>query len=229
MSGKTFGGRMVCVSLFLLTLCSCFHPPYNNFRPDQRRLRQTSFGVAFGAGMGAMVGTVAGSTVAGAAVGGAVGALHALYKNSRRAMIAELQNQDIHLIEYGDTATLVLPTDHYFVFNSPRINDICYPGLVTLVNFLKYYDCTTIYVAAFSDNVGSRYHKKTLTQARAEAMLTFLWANGIKAQRLHAEGYGDKYDVGDNKLIRGSAYNRRIEIQLVKAPIVPMQASYSMK
>jgi flagellar motor protein MotB len=44
-------------------------------------------------------------------------------------------------------------------------------------------------------------------------MLTFLWANDIQARRLKAEGYGDRFDIGDNKLIRGSAYNRRIEIQ----------------
>ena len=52
-----------------------------------------------------------------------------------------------------------------------------------------------------------------LSQARAETMLTFLWANDIHAQRLRAEGYADQHDVGDNHLIHGSAYNRRIEIQ----------------
>jgi flagellar motor protein MotB len=52
-----------------------------------------------------------------------------------------------------------------------------------------------------------------LSQAQAETILTFLWANNIPAMLLKAEGYGDKNAVSDNTLIHGSAQNRRIEIQ----------------
>ena len=220
MSVSTFAGRMICLLLSLLTISGCFHPPFNNFREDKRTLRQVAFGTAVGAGTGAVIGMVAGSTGMGAAIGGATGAIIAWHHNQRKAIIAQLKMQDIQLVEYGDTTTLIIPTDHFFVFDTPRLNDICYPGLNNIIRLLKYYPCTTIYVAGFTDNVGSRYHKKMLSQARAEAILTFLWANNIQAQRMHAEGYEDKFDIGDNKLIHGSAYNRRIEIQIVKAPAV---------
>ena len=52
-----------------------------------------------------------------------------------------------------------------------------------------------------------------MTQAQADTMLTYLWANNIAAKRLKAEGYSDKNPVGDNALIHGSAYNRRVEIE----------------
>jgi outer membrane protein OmpA-like peptidoglycan-associated protein len=221
------------VALFLLlalTLsgCSRFHPPYNNFKDDHRPLKRTTTAAAAGAGTGAIIGSLAGNTAAGAIIGGAAGTALSVYRNSQKTLIKRLENEDIQYIAYGDTRTLVIPTDRYFLFNSPHLNDICYAGLNNIVRLLKQYPNTPIYVAAFTDDVGSRYHKRMLTQARAETMLTFLWANDIAAQRLHAEGYGDKHDVGDNHWIRGSAYNRRIEIQWVdnKAPTCCKQVPY---
>ena len=115
--------------------------------------------------------------------------------------------------------------DHYFEFNSPLLNDLCYEGLNNIVKLLNLYPCSDIYVAAFTDNVGSRAHKKRLTDAQAETMLTFLWANDIRAKRLKGEGFGDRHPIGDNQLVHGSAFNRRIEIQWVDAPTPPKQAA----
>src|SRR5690606_21684351 len=66
---------------------------------------------------------------------------------------------------------------------------------------------------AFTDKVGSKHHHDKLTQARAETMLTYLWANGFRSTSLSAEGYGHYYPVANNKLIHGAAQNRRMEIQ----------------
>jgi|GEM_PF-858681 len=216
---KCSAGRVICLSLCFLTLNGCFHPPYNNFSEDQRDVRQVAFGTAFGAGAGAIIGFVAGSAGTGAVIGGVAGSIIALQNNTQNAIIKELQKQDMQFIQYGDTMTLLVPTDRYYIFNSARLNDICYPGLINIIKLLKFYPKSTIYVAGFTDNVGSKHHKKMLSQARAEAMLTFLWANNIQAQRLHAEGYADKHAIGNNDLIRGSAYNRRVEIQWVNAPV----------
>jgi outer membrane protein OmpA-like peptidoglycan-associated protein len=209
---KTTG--YLALTIFTLILCSCFHPPYNNFQPDHRTLRSVTTNAGIGAGAGALIGSVAaGNTAAGAVIGGATGAAIGLYKHNHQSLLKELQAQNIMYIQYGDTMTLVIPTDRYFLFNSSELNDVCYPGLNNIAKFLQDYPQSTVYVAGFTDNVGSRHHKKRLSQAQAETMLTFLWANGIKAQLLHAEGYADQHDVGDNKWIHGSAYNRRIEIQ----------------
>ena len=219
MSLKTSLRIPVCIGLLALNLSGCFHPPYNNFHNDNRTLRRTAIATGVGAGAGAVIGTVAGGAVIGTAIGGAAGAAFGLYNSSQYALIKEIRNQDMQYITYGDTMTLLVPSDRYFQFNSPRLNTICYPGLNNIVRLLKYYPNTPVYVAAFTDDVGTRYHKKTLSQAQAETMLTFLWANDIPAQLLHAEGYGDQHDIGDNHLIHGSAYNRRIEIQWFNGPM----------
>lgn len=208
--------KIIIITLLSFALSGCFHPPFNNFQKDRRALRQAAIFGGIGAGAGAVVGSVVGGTAAGALIGGAAGASVGLLKNTKHALLRALKREDMELIEYGDTLTLLIPTDRYFVFNSPHLNDICYPGLNNIVRLLRYYPNTPIYVAAFTDDVGSHHHKKKLTQARAEAMITFLWANGIQAQRLHPEGYADLHDIGDNKLIHGSAYNRRIELQWLK-------------
>ena len=225
MSVKTWAGLPACVSLLALTLSGCFHPPYNNFQDDHRTLRRVAVSAGMGAGTGAIIGAVTGSPAVGAAIGGAAGGAIGLYRSNHSSLLKEIQQQDMQYFAYGDTMTLVIPTDRYFLFNSPHLNDICYPGLNNIIRLLQYYPNTPVYVAAFTDNVGARYHKKMLSQAQAETMLTFLWANNIPAQLLHAEGYGDKHDVGDNHLIRGSAYNRRIEIQWLNTPTPPVQST----
>lgn len=205
--------RLAFISLLFFALSGCFHPPFNNFRPYNRIYGPTATGAAIGT---AAVATVSGPILAGTGIGAGVGAGIGLYKNSKLSLIKDLPKFDIQFIAYGDTVTLIVPTDRYFRFNSARLNEVCYTGLANLVKVIKFYPrCCPIYVAAFTDNVGSRYHKRRLTQARAETMLAFLWAHDIPAQRLFAEGYGDKHPVGDNKLIHGSAHNRRVEIQIL--------------
>jgi len=131
----------------------------------------------------------------------------------RAALIKKLNREGIQFVKYGDQNTLVIPTDRFYIFNSPHLNDICYPGLNDSVALIKTHHYGKIYVAGFTDNVGTEEQKDKLSTARAETMLTFLWANNIPAEKLLAEGYGKEHSIGDNHYIHSSAYNRRIEIQ----------------
>lgn len=186
------GTRVAIVGFIFLLLNSCYKPPYNHFQSPSDSVGPIR---------------AIGETLNNARL--------SLYKDNRRPLLEDLKASQIQYIKYGDTITLILPTDIYFLFNSARLNQVCYPGLACLVKVVKSFPKCPIYVAGFTDNVGSRTHKKKLTQARAEAMVTFLWGHGIASRRLHPEGYGDEYSVSNNKLIHGSAQNRRIEIQIL--------------
>lgn len=218
MPAKIYTKRMACISLFTLTLSGCFRPPYNDFQAPLPMNR-----TAVGGGVGAVTGSIVGNTAVGLVIGSAAGSAVAAYHSN--VLIRDLRKADIEFVQHGDTMVLIIPTDHYFVFNTPKLNDLCFKGLNDIIRLLKYYPCATIYVAGFTDDVGPRRNKKRMSQAQAEAMLTFLWANDIRSARLNAEGYGDEYSVGDNKLIRGSALNRRIEIQWVVTPPASVAAS----
>ena len=144
-----------------------------------------------------------------------------VYKISKRAVLNNLLKEDIQFIAYGDTYTLVVPTDHYYLFESAKFDERCYLGLNDIARLLSYYPKCRVTVAAFTDDVGTNLRKLKLSQARAETMLGFLWAHGIPAEKLTAQGYGDRFSIGDNQWIRGSAYNRRIEIQWSLLPNQP--------
>jgi outer membrane protein OmpA-like peptidoglycan-associated protein len=203
----------VSTGLWFSLLVGCTHPPYDNFKPDKTMARTATSGAAAGAVVGVITGGTLSSTLIGGAIGGGVGTVRAVYKNSKPVIVKQLKKQSIQFVEYGDTMTLIIPTDKYFMFMSPRLNELCYPGLLNVVKLLKLYPKSPIYVAGFTDNVGSSEHKKRLSQTQAETMMTYLWANGVSSVQLKAEGYGDKNPIGDNKVVHGSAYNRRIEIQ----------------
>lgn len=203
---------IITLGVLVSLLSACFKPPYNNFKSDQVITRRAIAGTTAGAITGGIAAGTTGAIVGGAA-GGTVGVIIGLQKDSRKNLIKELKKQDIQYVQYGDTMTLVVPTDKYYMFNSPRLNEQRSSGLINIVKLLQYYPKSPIYVAAFTDNVGSSYHKRELSQSQAETMMTFLWANNIAAKRLKAEGYSDKNDISDNHLIHGSAQNRRIEIQ----------------
>lgn len=212
MSLRLKGAYFILFGL-VINLSGCFKPPYNEFQEDKRKMQSVAETTLAGVVVGGAAGAVAGNVATGAVLGGVAGATIGFQKTTRRHLIKELSKQNIEYIHYGDTITLLVPTDKYFEFNDPHLNEICYPGLVNIVKLIKYYDTCPIYVAAFSDNIGTKEHKRNLTQARAETMVAFLWANNIDATRLKGEGYADKFPIGDNHLIRGSAYNRRLEIQ----------------
>ncbi|MGQ3892083.1 C-OmpA-like family protein CmpA [Legionella sp. CNM-4043-24] len=222
MTSRRFAKHLAGVSLLSLILSGCFHPPFNNFKPYNRAPKDA----VIGAGVGTVIGAAAGTPLIGTGVGAVAFTARGLYKDSRANVLRELKRATIQYVNYGDTHTLIVPTDRFYVFNSSRLNEACYPGLVLIAKLLRFYPNSTIYVAGFTDNIGTRYHKNKLSQARAETMLTFLWANGIQAQRLSAEGYGDKHDVSDNSIVHGSAQNRRIEIQWFNNPAP--QASRAM-
>lgn len=205
--------RIYILGIVVSLLCSCVHPPNNNFRPDSRLARNAVAGAATGSVVGLVASGTLTGTLAGGAIGGTIGTLRAIYKDGKPALVKQLSKQSIQFVEYGDTMTLLVPTDKYFLFMSPRLNELCYPGLLNIVKLLKLYPESPIYVAAFTDNVGSTRHKRLLSQAHAETMMSYLWAHGISSVQLKAEGYGDKHTIGDNHVIHGSAYNRRVEIQ----------------
>lgn len=184
--------RLLLLTLFTGALSSCmeYHPPFNNFEPegklhldDANDCEKPTFHSR------AERNTIARST------------------------IRQLGGDAIQFVQQGERMTLIVPTDRYYLFNSPDFDDTKFKGLNNIAKLLKLFPCSNMIVAGFSDNVGKRVLQDRLSKARAETMLTFLWAKGIPAQRLTAEGFGERFSVGNNRIIHGSAYNRRIEIQ----------------
>lgn len=135
------------------------------------------------------------------------------YLKSSKEIVKHVQNGDIQVVNEGHRITLILPTDKYFIFDSYKLNDLKFKQLNDITTLIKCFPNSTFYVAGFTDDVGNYEHKRNLSQKRAQAIVTYLWSQGVSERRIEAEGYGDKYAIGNNNLIHGSALNRRVEIQ----------------
>jgi OmpA-OmpF porin, OOP family len=71
-------------------------------------------------------------------------------------------------------------------------------------------------IEGHTDNVGQPGSNKTLSQARASAVLTAVVAAGTDAKRLKALGQGQDVPIADNRTEEGRAKNRRVELVKLK-------------
>jgi OmpA-OmpF porin, OOP family len=67
-------------------------------------------------------------------------------------------------------------------------------------------------VEGHTDNVGQASDNKRLSEARAQAVMKAIIAQGIDAKRLQAAGRGSEMPIADNRLDEGRAKNRRVEL-----------------
>lgn len=67
-------------------------------------------------------------------------------------------------------------------------------------------------IEGHTDNVGAAAHNKTLSLARAQAVVKAITAQGIDATRLNALGLGAERPLQDNANEAGRAKNRRVEL-----------------
>jgi outer membrane protein OmpA-like peptidoglycan-associated protein/tetratricopeptide (TPR) repeat protein len=71
-----------------------------------------------------------------------------------------------------------------------------------------------IEISGHTDNTGSASLNETLSQQRAEAVVSFLKSKGIAADRMTAKGYGASKPVAENKTEDGRQQNRRTEFEI---------------
>ncbi len=67
-------------------------------------------------------------------------------------------------------------------------------------------------IEGHTDNIGAPESNKTLSDARAKAVLDAMVSKGIAKTRLSSVGWGQERPVADNRTEEGRAKNRRVEI-----------------
>lgn len=86
--------------------------------------------------------------------------------------------------------------------------------LERLVKLLKEVPGLKIEISGHTDNTGSASVNETLSQQRAEAVVTYLTNKGIAASRMTARGYGSAKPVASNNTEDGRQQNRRTEFEI---------------
>ena len=80
-----------------------------------------------------------------------------------------------------------------------------------------------VVVEGHTDSAGSDAANQVLSQARADAVRSYLVGQGVPAERVSAIGQGESKPIASNATTTGRATNRRVEIVLSPLPL-PMSA-----
>jgi outer membrane protein OmpA-like peptidoglycan-associated protein len=98
-----------------------------------------------------------------------------------------------------------------FESGSATIDPESNPRMDRVVEYMTHRPHVRVRIAGHTDNVGDARRNQALSEARAEAVRSYLVAHGIDASRVEAIGYGDAQPVASNDTDEGRARNRRIE------------------
>jgi len=99
-----------------------------------------------------------------------------------------------------------------FDFDSAAIRPESRALLDELFSGLNTATVSGITVIGHTSGEGSDAYNEQLSQRRAEAITTALVARGIDAERISAQGRGEKQPIADNATGAGRSLNRRVEI-----------------
>lgn len=126
---------------------------------------------------------------------------------------AELQRQiDALNAKVTDRGLVLTLGDVLFASGTANLNSGGDNHLAKLAGFLNKYPERTTMIEGHTDSVGSDAYNQGLSQRRADAVKSYLVAQGIDASRLTASGKGEGSPVGDNGSTTGRQQNRRVEV-----------------
>jgi outer membrane protein OmpA-like peptidoglycan-associated protein len=112
-------------------------------------------------------------------------------------------DRDCHVALYGI----------HFDFNKATLRPDSDPVLQKVLALLNARPDLKLEVQGHTDNVGGDDYNRKLSEARANAVVDWLRAKGIAANRLSAHGYGLSVPIADNGSDEGRAKNRRVELK----------------
>lgn len=101
-----------------------------------------------------------------------------------------------------------------FESGSAKINSELVALLDRLVEIALRCPSAKINIEGHTDSDGDADANQALSQARAEAVATFLVEAGLPSNRVEAAGFGSTRPIASNDTPQGKASNRRIEFHL---------------
>ncbi|PKG53411.1 MULTISPECIES: OmpA family protein [Olleya] len=184
-------------------------------------------GAVIGAAGGAVVGGILGNNIGsggkgteGAIIGGVLGGVAGVLLGNKMDKQAQKIEQEIPgaTVERIDDAILITFDENsgvYFETGEKYLNTASKQNLDKLVNVLREYPDTDIFVEGHTDDVGSAASNFTLSKFRAQSVTSYLhYDKGIDVNRISTNWFGETQPVFDNTTAYGRAKNRRVNITI---------------
>ena len=181
---------------------------------DDKRTQGAIAGTLAGAAIGAAVdGHKRGRGAAiGAAVGGLTGAGVGYYLERQAQEIDAIPDANVEIQQ--DQLLVAFPSDVLFDVDSRSLSPGAFTRLNQLAETLKRHPQSQLVVKGHTDGTGSETHNLRLSEDRANAVKTYLIAQGVTAQRITALGFGESMPLATNQTEAGRQQNRRVEIEI---------------
>ena len=102
----------------------------------------------------------------------------------------------------------------FFETGKANIKAESFPKLDEIVSIINEYPDYNLRIGGHTDNVGTDASNLTLSQARMDAVKSYLVSKNVSDSRLEAQGFGESKPLASNKTAVGRAKNRRVEMEL---------------
>lgn len=122
--------------------------------------------------------------------------------------------KDIQLKKIAVGNKIVL-NNIFFEYNKGTLSEASFHELDNLVTLLKQAGTLKIEISGHTDGKGSASGNLTLSQERANSVVSYLVSKGISAERLVAKGYGLTKPIASNDTEEGRKLNRRTEFEIL--------------
>jgi outer membrane protein OmpA-like peptidoglycan-associated protein len=98
-----------------------------------------------------------------------------------------------------------------FKWDSANLEDASFPVLDEVAQALKDNPAFKVQIDGYASSEGSDDHNQALSERRAQAVLDYLIAHGVAADRLISKGFGSSTPNSTNTTAAGRESNRRVE------------------
>lgn len=119
----------------------------------------------------------------------------------------EIKDEDVKKVEYASK-------NIYFATGSAKLLTKSYKPLDDVAGILNNATGLKLSIDGYTDNTGTPEKNQTLSQARADAVMTYLASKGVSESAMTSTGHGQDDPVADNKTAAGRAKNRRVELKI---------------
>ncbi|MBC7448815.1 MAG: OmpA family protein [Hymenobacteraceae bacterium] len=173
-------------------------------------------GAVIGAGVGALIGGKKGAAIGaigGAAVGGTTGAVIGR-KMDQQAADLQRDMQGVKVERVGEGIMLTMPAGILFEVSKFDLTGGAQSEINKLATVLQKYPDTDVLVTGHADASGNPQKNMTLSEQRAQSVVSYLSTQGVEGARMRSAGKGDTEPVGDNATLEGKQANRRVEVAI---------------
>ena len=151
-----------------------------------------------------------------AAIGAVLGGVGGAYlDNKEKKLRAATAGSGIDVSRNPDGSVgLIMPGNITFDTNKSAIKPNFYSTLNKVAQVLAEDNKSAILVTGYTDNTGNDSINIPLSQARAQAVASYISSQGVSTTRINAQGQGAANPIADNSTPAGREQNRRVEISV---------------